>query len=385
MARVSIYLRTDRLDSFGRAPIQIKVWEGKKPPYYHKVTNVNVDPALWDEEICEVLSPHVNAALINRKIRMDRLKVDQALLDMDMAGVDFSKDYLRRNLQGHDDKSVYDFWDGIIIDRKGTISPGTMRNFVTELSKIKQFKPTLYFSEITLGFLERYESWMKSERGNKPNTIEKTMKKFQYVIERANKTIGVNCKSFQLYKKPHENTRRNVLDLVTIDKMIAVLYKNVLDKEQHDVLAIFLLQALTGLRFGDAVRFNKREFVRGGNIIINTGKTGEPVYIPIVGRLQELLEYQHYAFTGMELYNANRHLKSIQLQFSIPFILSTHIAVHTFCTTALELGMSIEIIAKIRGHKNIRTTQIYTHVTNAHIEREMLKAWGTPVKLKIAL
>jgi integrase len=373
MASVSIYLRTDRPKKDGLVPIQIKVKDGSHPPYYHKITNVLINPQLWDADNNCVKTSHLNSSLINRKIKSDKLKLESILLEMDIAGLEFDKSYIERKVNGYDENNVYEFWQGVIDSRRGTIGDGTLRVYETELSKIKQFKSTLFFNEVTKEFLERYESWMKLERKNMPNTIGKSMKRLSYMIDRANETIGTKVKAFATYKKPSERVKRKVFNLDTLDKMLGVLYKKILSNSKQDTLSVFCLQALTGLRFGDAVRFNKNEFVYNGNILINTDKTGEPVYIPIVGRLKELLEFMDYTFPFMELHNANRNLKAIALDFSIGFNLTTHIAVHSFCTTSLDLGLPIEVISKIRGHTNIRTTQLYTQIKNTLIDREMQK------------
>lgn len=50
---------------------------------------------------------------------------------------------------------------------------------------------------------------------------------------------------------------------------------------------------------------------------------------------------------------------------SLAFLLLMHTARHTFATTnALAQGIRIEVVSRMLGHTNIKTTQIYAKVTD---------------------
>ena len=49
--------------------------------------------------------------------------------------------------------------------------------------------------------------------------------------------------------------------------------------------------------------------------------------------------------------------------------LSSHAARHTFAVFALNNGVPIEVVSKMLGHTNIRTTQLYAKILNTAVEK----------------
>lgn len=61
----------------------------------------------------------------------------------------------------------------------------------------------------------------------------------------------------------------------------------------------------------------------------------------------------------------NRILKKIAIEVGIEKSITYHMARHTFATTnALAQGIRIEVVSRMLGHTNIKTTQIYAKVTD---------------------
>ena len=67
----------------------------------------------------------------------------------------------------------------------------------------------------------------------------------------------------------------------------------------------------------------------------------------------------------------NNYLKAIADVCGIKKTLSTHIARHTFACVAIANKVSMESIAKMLGHTDIRTTKIYARLMDRTVSEEM--------------
>lgn len=67
----------------------------------------------------------------------------------------------------------------------------------------------------------------------------------------------------------------------------------------------------------------------------------------------------------------NSYLTEIADCCGIKKSLTTHIARHSFACLALANGVSMEIIARMLGHSDIKTTKIYAKVVDKSIAEQM--------------
>jgi integron integrase len=83
----------------------------------------------------------------------------------------------------------------------------------------------------------------------------------------------------------------------------------------------------------------------------------KPAIDPRSGKLKQ--HYRHESFLQKEVKNA---ITKAQITKNA----SCHTFRHSFATRLIENGYNVRIVQKLLGHKDIRTTMIYTHVINEY-------------------
>ena len=138
-----------------------------------------------------------------------------------------------------------------------------------------------------------------------------------------------------------------------------------------------------GLRLSEGCNLKVRDIDGDRRLLrIDNGKGGDDRIIPIPRRTLELLRsyWDHHRpkphlFPGT--HNPKRPIPdgSLQSLFKIALAQSNitkkgsmHSLRHSYATHLLEKGIPLRVIQKILGHKSVRTTQIYTHLTEETVD-----------------
>lgn len=144
--------------------------------------------------------------------------------------------------------------------------------------------------------------------------------------------------------------------------------------------AILALGFLCALRVSEVINL-KIEDIDSNNmlILIKNGKGNKDRYVAISKDLLSILRqyYKEYKPVGY-MFNGQKSLKysmsSCEKLFKnhIDNNKSFHSLRHSGATTMLENGVDLSVIQKVLGHKDIKTTMIYTHINNNILQTSAL-------------
>lgn len=246
----------------------------------------------------------------------------------------------------------------------------------------KQYKADdLPLSAIDNAFVRDFHLYLRTDKKQEQNTANKYCKILKRIIVLAldNKWMEVN--PFQGLRFQAKATNRQFLS----EKELTTIMKKTFTLERLNVIRdIFIFCALTGLSFSD-VESLKPEHVSqddDGNFWIHKArqKTKNICSIPYLETARNIADkYKDHPLCksrGVLLpvisnQRMNSYLGEIAGICGITKPLTMHIARHSFACLALANGVSMEVIAKMLGHSDVRTTKIYAKVIDKSITEQI--------------
>jgi len=382
MASYTIFLRTEAPRKNKSIPIYLRARFGNKKKDFSLGVSILEPEKYWNPEINQMkkcdwqkvqdINQVVSAAdklardIIYRHTWGDKMD-DPFSID------DFGREF-RKNIDISE--SFYAFaTNEIEILKKKKAAKDTIRGYTSYISKLKAFKQTLSFKEITRDFVTRYHMYMVSELGNQVNTVHKSLSFMRTMIKRAQRDGLMKGNPFEYYPLQKKAGVREFLTEDDLRKLEELFAKDTMKKYQANACKSFLFACYTGLRYQDVknLRFQDiKEEVHNGKkgliVRITMHKTQDPVSIPLIDKAVKLIMDDE--FKSKKVFNVpsnqvtNRFLKEIAAAAEIDKIVTFHVARHTFATNSITLGIPIEVVSKLLGHTNLKNTMIYAKVVD---------------------
>ncbi len=220
--------------------------------------------------------------------------------------------------------------------------------------------------------LQKYVVYLSEERKLAPATINLHTDGIRFLYTNV---LGIPCvvDSFTRMKKGRHLPQ--VYSKAHVEKII-----NATNNRKHSL--VLMLAYGSGLRLGEIVRLKPRSIDFTRNIVRIRGKGDKDRDVgidPTIARLARAYVTQHaqqnFLFEGTKP-GRTYSRRTIQKIYEnavhkarVPRKGGIHTLRHSYATHLLEQGVDLRTIQELLGHSSIKTTQIYTHVSNENMRR----------------
>ena len=110
-----------------------------------------------------------------------------------------------------------------------------------------------------------------------------------------------------------------------------------------------------------------------GKVLLQTQKTDAVVSIYATDQIKRAVErIKTPIYTNQK---CNEYIGAVMAILGIEKKISFHSARHSFAVLYLENGGSIYTLSKLLGHSTVKTTAIYSKISNIAIDEEMKRVW----------
>lgn len=253
--------------------------------------------------------------------------------------------------------------------------------YLSEYLKQEYNLSDIPLKDITDAFIRGFEHYIKTTKSCNQNATVKYLKNLKKIVHLALANKWIDTDPFFEIKFRQTPTNRAFL----LEEEIKTLINKEFDIPRLEVVRdIFIFCCFTGLAFTDVQHLTPEHITRGINgecwIRKPREKTDNMCDIPLLEIPLIIIEkYRNHpdcvkndiVLPVPSNQRMNSYLREIADICGIKKTLTTHIARHTFACLAIANKVSIESIAKMLGHSDIRTTKIYAKILDSTVSDEM--------------
>ena len=244
-------------------------------------------------------------------------------------------------------------------------------------------KEDMNLNELDGELVRNFEIYLKTVRGCAQNTVIRYMKCFKKITNLAIVNEWMYHNPFNGIKFQAKEVIKDVLSKEEIGRLMKKEFE--CDRLNY-VRDVFLFSIFSGLAYVDVYNLRAEHLTTDNNgdiwIRKTREKTDQMCNIPLLSIPKMLIERYKDRPTCVKSdrllpvasnQKMNSYLKEIAIRCDINKHLTTHTARHTYASVVcLANGVTMENVAKMLGHADIRMTQHYAKVMDSSIKRDMM-------------
>lgn len=383
-------------------PIKLRITFNRKQKYFS--TNLSMAKAEFDL----VMGKSPKGDYKKWKLQLEGLEQKAHLIIESLPVFDFDQFAKKLNSDQLVREDVYAYYDQMIDDYKQKGNLGTASNYSCSKKSLQSFKPKLLFYEVTVDFLDKYESWLL-DNSKSISTVGFYLRPLRSVINHAmasdilskefNYPFG--SKSKRKYAIPTSKNTKKSLDKSDLKKLFT--YQPELGTWQDKALDFWKFSYLAnGMNMKDIANLRHKDlgddyikFIRAKTK--NTTQATTPITIYLTDDIKAIIkkwavpktDNSSYIFPILKagtspekqredlhqfIKMVNKYNKQTFEKLEINKPCTTYSARHSFSTIMKRSGANVQYISEALGHSSINTTKAYLDSFEDDTKKEMAKA-----------
>lgn len=313
--------------------------------------------------------------VMNRRIDEMKRMVDKYIVGLMENEEPFDFDRFKAWMVASDEQGIgFVDWVEKRIAERNDIRKSTKRNHMKLVALLRKVGNIRTFADVTKKNVLKMDTYLHST-GIRQTTIASYHKFMKTYVHDA-MSIGL------IEKDPYIGVKIDIGKSVwgrflTVDEVEAIEKTEMPTESLKRVKDLFLFQCYTGLAYADLMRFDMSKAVKGEKYYLVTDdrkKTGEGYTVVLMEKAMDILKKYDYKLPKMTCEQYNMRLKIMADACGIEKPIASHFGRRTCGMLLLNYGFPIEIVSKVLGHSNIKTTQqAYAKILDRTVENEFIK------------
>lgn len=246
---------------------------------------------------------------------------------------------------------------------------GTLKHKIVVVDALKRFGLIITYADLTPAKIIAFDKWLHD--GTRTDaTVWNYHKRIHKYTRQLKMADMIPSDPYDKVKFSRGKCReRQPLS----EKQLKKMRDMKLDGKIERVRDLFIFASYTGLSYCDVMRFDfkqmtekmgKRYYIDGTRL-----KTETNFFTPILDPAMKVLRKYRYRLPSISNQKVNDYLHLLEEKMNLSKPLTFHVARHSFATMLLAHDVPIENVARMLGHQDVKTTQIYAKILKSSIER----------------
>ena len=372
---VLFYIKKQKLLKTGEAPICMRVTINKRKQEIMVKRSIPVE--LWDQKKESSKGKDRAAKELNHYLDTTKAKILAIHHDLLEEGVEVTAESVRDRFYGRDTSkhtllTIYAEQNRKCRELIGRdYAESTVKKFDTAINRLREF-------------IRDFDFWLKTEKKMQNNSALKHLKELKKIMRIALANGWIKKDPFYGIRLRRDEVN---VEFLSREELETLINKKFSIQGLEQVRDVFVFCCFTGLAFIDVLQLKKEHLIKDNQGALWIRKARQKAHqmsnIPVLTPARKLIEKyadnpecieKDVILPVISNQKMNAYLKEIADLCGISKRLTTHVARHTAATVVfLANEVSMENVAKILGHANIKMTQHYAKVLDSSIMRDMKK------------